>query len=195
VVFALAVVIGAALLAAAMGGRLSGFTTLDMRGVRYLTVAVVSQALAGVLAASAGTSTLYLAGLALSAAAALVFCVINRQLPGVALVTAGLVSNALVVGLNGAMPVSIFAASRAGVSIESIAAGNDPRHTVAGYGSTWRALGDVIPVPLPVVPEVISPGDVLVAAGLGELMVVGMRRRPAPREVASRQESAVALPG
>ncbi|MGN6472297.1 MAG: DUF5317 family protein, partial [Mycobacteriales bacterium] len=59
----------------------------------------------------------------------------------------------------------------------SIATGNDARHTIAGRGSHWRGLGDVIPLPLPVAPEVVSPGDVLVAAGLGEFIFVTSRRR------------------
>jgi hypothetical protein len=148
-----------------------------------------------VLAATTDHSNFYLAGLAVSAAAALVFCLTNLGLPGVPLITLGLVANALVVGLNGAMPVSIFAASRADVSITSIAAGNDPRHTIAGYGVTWRSLGDVIPVPLPVRPEVASPGDILVVAGLGELIVLGMRRRRDPVRIPARGESVVPLPG
>jgi hypothetical protein len=96
---------------------------------------------------------------------------------GVPLVTLGLVLNAAVVAANGAMPVSIDAAFRAGVPTGDIAAGLDARHEIAGRGTVWRRLGDVIPVPLPARPEVVSPGDVLVAAGLAELVVVGMLRR------------------
>ena len=47
-------------------------------------------------------------------------------------------------------------------------------------GTTLRWLGDVIPVPLPVRPEVVSPGDVLIAAGLGEFVLLGMRPRRRP---------------
>jgi hypothetical protein len=97
--------------------------------------------------------------------------------PGIPLVALGLVLNAVVVARNGAMPVSIFSAHRAGVSILSIATGNDPRHTIAGIGSVWRSLGDVIPLPLPLIPEVVSPGDILGAAGLGEFVVMTSRRR------------------
>jgi Family of unknown function (DUF5317) len=61
------------------------------------------------------------------------------------------------------------------VSVRQIAAGQDARHSIAGGGTTWRALGDVIPVPLPWRPEVVSPGDVLIAAGLGEFVLLGMR--------------------
>jgi len=110
---------------------------------------------------------------------ALAFCAGNARVHGVALVTAGLVANAIVVGANGAMPVSIVAAFHARVPITSIAAGTDSRHEIAGDGTSLPWLGDVVAVPLPLRPEVVSPGDVLVVAGLAELVVVGMgwRRR------------------
>ena len=124
-----------------------------------------------------GASWWYAAGLVASAACALLFCALNLRTAGVPLVALGLMLNAAVVARNGAMPVSIFGASRAGVSTLSIATGSDPRHTIAGVGSSWRSLGDVIPVPLPLAPEVVSPGDVLVAAGLAEFVFVTSRRR------------------
>ena len=59
----------------------------------------------------------------------------------------------------------------------AIASGDDDRHQIADSGTTLRLLGDVVPVPLPVRSEIVSPGDVLVAAGLAELVVMGMLRR------------------
>ena len=190
---ALLTVVGAGVLALIAGGRLRAFTELHVRGLWYVVLAVAAQVAGGWLASGTGHSGFYTAGLALSAASGLAFCVRNLHLAGVPLITLGLALNALVVGLNAAMPVSIFAASRSGVPLTSIAAGNDPRHTIAGYGSTWRQLGDVIPVPLPVVPEVVSAGDVLVAAGLAEFVVIAMTRRPKQSQVASPPESVVAL--
>lgn len=192
---ALVTLVGAGVVALAAGGRLHAFTEIDVRGLWYVAGAVAAQLIGGWLSSSAGDSGFYIAGLAVSAACGLVFCLRNLHLAGVPLITLGLALNALVVGLNSAMPVSIFAASRANVSLESVAAGNDPRHTIAGYGSTWRTLGDVIPVPLPVVPEVVSPGDVLIAAGLAELVVIAMTRRPKRAPVTSPPESVVALTG
>ena len=46
-------------------------------------------------------------------------------------------------------------------------------------------LGDVVPVLLPLRPEVVSPGDVLVASGLAQLVVVGMRAGRTPSRVCS----------
>jgi hypothetical protein len=119
----------------------------------------------------------YVIGLAASALCAAAFCAWNLRVAGVPLVTLGLLANATVVAVNGAMPVSVSAASRAGVSVIEIAAGHDDRHKIADSDTGLRMLGDVIPVPLPVRSEIVSPGDVLVAAGLAELVVMGMLRR------------------
>jgi hypothetical protein len=167
----------------ALGGNWSRLTVLRLRWRRLVVAAVVAQtggALVGVLGYG-DPRRAYVAGLAASALCAAAFCSRNLRVAGVPLVTLGLVSNALVVACNGAMPVSVSAAARAGVSVVDIAAGRDTRHEIAGAGTTLRLLGDVIPVPLPVRSEVVSPGDVLVAAGLAELVVLGMLRRSGRR--------------
>jgi hypothetical protein len=116
----------------------------------------------------------YPLGLAASAALVLAFLALNRSVRGVGLVALGLLANALVVTANGAMPVSPQAADRAGVGVLEVLVG-DQRHELEGADTRLRALGDVIAVPLPLRPEVVSAGDVLVAAGLGQLVVLGMR--------------------
>jgi hypothetical protein len=170
------VLVLAAAVAAVAGGRWHRLGRLRLRGTRLVVAAVLAQAggaLIGVLGV-ADPRHAYVLGLAASAGLALAFCARNLRVPGVPLVTAGLVANATVVALNGAMPVSIVAAYHARVPITTIAAGTDARHTIAGIGTRWRELGDILPVPLPLRPEVVSPGDVLVAAGLAELLVLGM---------------------
>jgi hypothetical protein len=189
---ALILLVGAAAVALAFGGSFDALSRLPYRGSRLVVIAVGAQVLGTGLAWALNERVVYPIGLAVCAAAALAFCVRNIQLAGLPLLTLGLLLNALVVLVNGAMPVSVVAAHRAGVSTTEIAAGADARHAIAGRGTTWRALGDDIPVPLPLRPEVASPGDVLIAAGLGELVLLGMeprrRRRPA-----RRNPSAVAL--
>ncbi|HET6817730.1 MAG TPA: DUF5317 family protein [Mycobacteriales bacterium] len=173
------VLVGAVVVGYALNGTWAGLTTLRLRWRRLVVAAVVAQtggAALGVLGVTDARHG-YVLGLAASALCAAAFCALNLHVPGVPLVTLGLVANALVVTLNGAMPVSIVAALRAGVPITDIAAGYDARHDIAGAGTQWRTLGDVIPLPLPLRPEVVSPGDVLVASGLGELVVMGMLRR------------------
>lgn len=171
------VVACAAAVAAVSGGTWDALSSVTMRGKRLVLIAVLAQVLGALVADHGGASWWYAAGLVASAACALLFCALNLRTAGVPLVALGLMLNAAVVARNGAMPVSIFGASRAGVSTLSIATGSDPRHTIAGVGSSWRSLGDVIPVPLPLAPEVVSPGDVLVAAGLAEFVFVTSRRR------------------
>jgi Family of unknown function (DUF5317) len=178
---AVLVLAGAGLLGFVLGGSVSSLVTLPLRDRWLVVVAVLAQVAGGVAAWGADSSAAYAVGLAASALAALGFCLRNLRVRGVPLVTLGLLLNALVVGINGAMPVSLAAAARAGTSITSIAAGTDPRHDVAGAGTTLRTLGDVVPIPLPLRPEVASPGDVLVAAGLAELLCLGMRRRRVQR--------------
>jgi hypothetical protein len=173
------VLVGAVAVGYALNGTWTGLTTLRLRWRRMVVAAVIAQtggAALGILGVTDARHG-YVLGLATSAMCAAAFCVGNLRVPGVPLVTLGLAANALVVTLNGAMPVSIVAALRAGVPITEIAAGVDARHDIAGGGTVWRSLGDVIPLPLPLRPEVVSPGDVLVASGLGELVVMGMLRR------------------
>jgi hypothetical protein len=176
---ALVVLVGAVAVGFALGGDWARLTSLHLRWRRLVVGAALAQAggaLVGVLGA-ADPRRAYVIGLAVSAACAAVFCARNLRVAGVPLITLGLIANATVVAANGAMPVSIVAAFHAGVPIADIASGQDSRHEIAGYDTVWRSLGDVIPVPLPVRPEVVSVGDVLVAAGLAELVVVGMLRR------------------
>jgi hypothetical protein len=163
----------------ALGGSWSRLTHLHLRWRGFVVAAVVAQgggAMLGLVGAADPRKS-YVVGLAVSALCAAAFCARNLRVAGVPLVTIGLALNAVVVGMNGAMPVSIDAAYRAGVPTGDIAMGFDARHEIAGTETTLRWLGDVIAVPLPGRPEVVSPGDVLVAAGLGELLVIGMLRR------------------
>ena len=170
------VVVLAALLAGwAGGGHLAALGALELRTTRLVVAAVLAQLAGGIIG-----GPFYPVGLAVSAGLVGAFLVRNRGTRGTGLVAAGLVANALVVGLNGAMPVSGDAAGRAGVSTQAIVSGEDPRHTLADRATRLRALGDVVPVVFPVHPEVVSPGDVLVVAGLGQLITAAMwagRRR------------------
>jgi hypothetical protein len=183
---AIVALVGAVAVGYALNGTWAGLTTVRLRWRRMVVAAVLAQtggAAVGLLGVTDPRRG-YVIGLALSAVCAAAFCLGNLHVPGVPLVTLGLVANALVVAVNGAMPVSIVAALHAGVPINEIAAGRDARHDIAGVGTSLRPLGDVVPVPLPWRAEVVSPGDVLVAAGLAELVVMGMLRRR-PRAVTS----------
>lgn len=152
-----------------LGGTLGRLGGRPLRSTRLVSSAVGAQILGGLVG---GPS--YAAGLVLSAVLAGVFALRNRGVRGTGLVALGLLANALVVSLNGAMPVAGSAAGRAGVSTRALLTGADPRHALIAGRTRLRALSDVLPAPWPVLPEVLSPGDVLIAAGLGQLVLLGM---------------------
>ena len=170
------VLLGAVAVGLVLGGRLSRLADLELRSWPLLAAAVCLQLGGGLLGGVA-----YPLCLVASAVLALTFLGRNRRLRGTGLLAAGLLVNALVVALNGAMPVSVPAAARAGVPPAALLA--DPRHELATPSTRLHLLGDIIPLPLPVTPEVVSPGDLLVAAGLGELLVMAMTGAATPRPV------------
>lgn len=178
VLFVVAVLLAALAIGFAARGSLGRLGDLPLRKGWLVVVALAVQVLGAALATPAydGRGVLYPLGLALSAALVAVFLSLNRGVRGTGLVALGLLSNALVVGLNGAMPVASAASGRAGISTQDILSGVDPRHELAGPDTRLRLLGDTIPVLLPWRPEVVSVGDVLVAAGLAQLVLVGMVR-------------------
>ncbi|CAN5183028.1 hypothetical protein BH24ACT10_BH24ACT10_14700 [soil metagenome] len=166
------------------GGSLDRLGSLPLRACALVVLALLVQ-LVGTLVGG----PFHPAGLALSAVLVVAFLVRNRGLRGTGLVALGLLANAVVVGLNGAMPVRLEAAARAGTGVQAVVLG-DSRHELEGPATRLRLLGDVIPVPLPVRPEVVSVGDVLVAAGLGQLVALGMltgAAAPRPQEVQAPQ--------
>ena len=175
------------------GGSLERLGTLPLRRRRLVVAALLAQ-LGGALAGGVA----YPAGLVAGAGLALAFLVCNRGTRGTGLVGLGFALNALVVAATGAMPVSVEASARAGVTTQYLLTGEDPRHEVLDGGSRLRLLADVVPVPLPGVPQVVSPGDVRVAAGAGQLVVLGMgcrapglRRAPVPDAGRGRGRGAV----
>lgn len=154
------------------GGRMHRLGRLRLAGWQLLAGAAIVQ-LVGAFAAADRTAQAV--GVVGSALLVFAFLGLNRRTPGVLLIATGLLINVTVVLANGAMPVSTRAAHRAGVSLAAIGAGADPRHLVAHAGTPLRALADVVPLPLPLHPEVVSPGDVLIAGGLGVLVALAMR--------------------
>jgi Family of unknown function (DUF5317) len=172
VILVLVVALLAIAVAVATGGdRLAG---LRLRAVRLLVVAAGLQLVAGTFAS--GSVAIRLLAMLLSAALVGLFLWGNWQVAGVPLITAGLLLNGVVVTVNFAMPVSVPAAASAGIKAADLHLGDDPFHERAGPHTRLSRLGDSIPVALPVRPQVVSPGDVLVAAGVALLLVTGGAR-------------------
>ena len=174
-------VLAVAVAVAAGGDRLAH---LRVRAVRLLVVAAVLQLVSGTLAS--GSVAIRVLALILSALLVALFLWGNWQVAGVPLIAAGLLLNCVVVVLNFAMPVSVDAAARAGLTPAELRLGDDPFHERIGPHTLLADLGDTIPVALPMQPQVVSPGDVLVAAGVALLLVTGGTRR-LTRETQSRR--------
>lgn len=192
--YLLAVVLVAGLaVGRASGGRVTALSRLRPRS-RWLALGALA---AEVALSLTGRPSVLLTATAAGLAAA--FLLLNHRLPGLPLVTLGLLANLVVVAANGAMPVSLYAAARAGAPVTALADGSDPNHVPAGPHTRLGLLADIVPVALPGARDVASPGDLLVAAGLAEFLVVGMRRRPASSaraaEEAPRAPSAPAQVG
>ncbi|HEX5496347.1 MAG TPA: DUF5317 family protein [Mycobacteriales bacterium] len=181
----LLVVACAALVARLCGGRLARLDSGPVRGWRLLAASLVVVGLAAAVDAVNGPGRAFgpvnAFALVVGGVLVAVFCVANRSVPGVGLVGLGLLLNALVVGVNGAMPVSRHALLRAGTAMP---AAGPVRHVGADQQTSLGRLGDVVPVPLPGHREVDSAGDLLVAAGAAQFVLAGMlgqANRPDPR--------------
>lgn len=178
-VLVLATVLCAVLVGYARGGRLANLGHVDLRHGWLVFVSVLAQgALAAVVAldgpAAAVSGPLLLA----SHVALLVFVVGNRLLPGMFLVFAGFAMNAAVITLNGAMPVAqeaVLAVSRGEAS--TITPG---KHRLVSEGDLLTPLADIFAIPA--LRTVVSAGDIVLAAGVGILVVNLMTVRSSRRQ-------------
>ncbi|MCF2529933.1 DUF5317 family protein [Yinghuangia soli] len=154
---------------ALLGGRVSGLSRLPVRHLPWLGGAFALQLLGALISAPA----LHQLALLASAGLAVRFAAGNLHIAGIPLAAAGLLLNALVIAVNGGMPLSEHAAARAGVPLDRP---GEAGRIAAGPDTVLDAFGESVPVPLPLRPEVDSPGDLMVAAGVGLLVVDGMLR-------------------
>jgi hypothetical protein len=180
-------VVTAVIVGWASGGRLSHLANVPLHGWRLVAGVVTAGAVAIIAGRSSSDAAALVAivGVVVSTTLLVVLLVRNVGVEGLPLLAVGLLLNAVVVITNGGMPVSLDAAARAGVATGPLADGSDARHVLAGPATHLDRLGDVIAVPFPSHPEVVSPGDVLVVAGAGLLVFAGMRRRP-PAQLPTR---------
>jgi hypothetical protein len=158
------------LVGAALGGSITRLERLTLTRLRLIVAAIVIQTLGTLLL----SGVMYAVAIVASFGFAGAFLLRNPHLPGRGLLLGGLGLNALVISTNAAMPVSADAASRAGVDLASIQ--GDARHALVGSHTHLPWLADRIPLVLPWQPQVLSIGDVLVAAGVGLLIAGGMCR-------------------
>jgi len=85
---------------------------------------------------------------------------------GLILVAEGWLLNVVVMAANGGMPVSASALARIGHAGAVVSQGHLWKHVAASAATRIPLLGDVIPVPVPLLRSVISVGDVAMLVGL-----------------------------
>lgn len=105
------------------------------------------------------------------------FVWVNRRLPAAPLLLVGLTLNALVIGLNGGMPVSERAIRAAGgTDVVLPSAVDDAKHHLMTFDDVLTPLADVIGLPPPI-STVLSIGDVVLYAGIVAFTILVMRGR------------------
>jgi Family of unknown function (DUF5317) len=164
------------------GGRPCGLAERRIAVPHLLVAAFTVQAVEPLLSPAVPQS--YPLALAVSGTLLAQFVVRNATIPGVPLAGLGLLLNASVVLVNGAMPVSLEAASRSGVPIERLDIADDARHERLDAETRLAPLADIVPTPIPGHREVTSVGDILVAAGIGLFVFSGIRT-PKPGDTVS----------
>ena len=165
----------------ARGGRLDSLGRAPVRGLPVLGAAVVMALLAlGTPLPQIVARVLQGAGYLLALAALW----LNRRHPWSLPVLIGLGLNAAVIALNGGrMPVAPDALARLSPGLDPAGAmiGLDPRHVLAGPGTRLPVLGDSIAVGVGRAGLIASPGDLLMALGVGGFVqeqMVGARAGP-----------------
>ena len=176
VTLVLLAVAGGVMFGYARGGRLANLRQLPLRRNRLLLTAIGLYVLAVLTGLLWEPLLAILSGLSWLTVA--FYAWVNRAVQGAALIAAGLAANGLVLVLNAAMPVSVSAVERAGAEPSAIL--EPAERAPLGPDTLLPWLGKTVPVAFPPRPEVVTPGDVAVAAGLALAVAVGMRGRGRP---------------
>lgn len=164
---AVAIVVGL-VIAFARGGRVRHLAAARFRWPYLVVVALALQAIIEV--DRLGSTEVLVASYAML----LTFCAVNLRIVGMGIVAIGLALNAIVITVNGGMPVRVGAVYEAGIlePSEPLAIDQVKRHVEAD-DDRLTFLGDIIPVrPLQ---EVLSFGDLVLSVGIADLLVHLMR--------------------
>ena len=166
------------------GGHLTNLGSIRLQRLGLLVAAVLLRL---------GTETLLNAGftpietvrlplLAASFALLLVALWPNRRYPGISLAFIGVLSNAVVITLNGGyMPIWVRSLQLAGLTPADV---TSALHYVlaapldANFLLHLGPFADVIPVPLPIIQNVASVGDAFLTLGLAFFLFAGVVRIP-----------------
>jgi hypothetical protein len=161
------------LLGLVAGGRLSALGEVHLRWWGALAAGAGLQLLAGPLGLGGRPGT---TAVAASYVCLLAFALANRALAGMPVVVVGLALNATVILVNGGMPVRAEAVAAVGLDPDELdAADLGAKRHLEGPDDELTFLGDVLPLrPLG---EVVSVGDLVLAAGVAGLLFRLLRPR------------------
>jgi MFS family permease len=166
------------------GGRLTNLTEVRLRWMAVIFLAVVVRY--GTEAALSrdipAAETLRVPLLVTAYAILLVGLWVNRRQPGLAIAFVGTLSNAVVIAANGGhMPLWEPSLAAAGLTPTDLVG---PLHVLlppaidASFLAHLGPLADVIPIPVPLVRNVASVGDVVISLGLGFFLFATVVRTP-----------------
>lgn len=178
---AVAVVVGLALGLAA-GGRLTNLGRSPLRWWGALWAGVLLQVVGEVVELRRPVAVVFVLA---SYTALGVFALANLARRGMPVVLVGLTLNAVVIGVNGSMPVREDAIAAAGIDAAAVDAVDlgSKRH-LEERSDHLTALADVIPLrPLH---QVVSFGDLILAAGMVVLLVHLVRPARSVRRAVAR---------
>ncbi len=171
-----------------LGGRLERLADIRLRFLPLLFLAVIirfaTEAMLGFGVGIADTLRLPLLG---AAYGLLLFTLWhNRSYPGLALAFVGIASNALVILANGGyMPVWEPALTASGLPPELTSMLHiQIRGTGTDFMLRLVPLADIIPIPIPLVRNVASIGDLFLTAGLAFFLFATLMRTPAETQAA-----------
>jgi len=182
----LSTILLALIVGAIAGGGLPRLADLKLRGI-ILLIAALGLRLAAGLTRETGIGADIPVGWAYIAAYALIFVWLwgNWRVPGLQIASVGIGANMAAILVNGGqMPIWSAAFAAAGFTEAQIA--NDPFHfilraeSVGEFVARGGLFGDVIPLPIPVIRDVVSIGDLLLALGIFWAIVYSMTRAEAP---------------
>jgi MFS transporter, DHA3 family, macrolide efflux protein len=186
----LSVIVLALVVGAIAGGGFPRLAELKLRWT-VLLLAALGLRLAVLVSHETGIGAGIPVGWAYLGAYVLIFVWLwfNWRVPGLQIAAVGIGANMLAVLVNGGqMPIWSAAFFAAGFTQADLA--GDPFHfllmtdTVGGFVAAGGLFGDVVPVPIPYIRDVVSIGDLLLAIGIFWAIVHSMTRPEAPSRAA-----------
>jgi MFS transporter, DHA3 family, macrolide efflux protein len=166
------------------GGKIANLAAIRLRWLGLLLAAIALRfATDWLLNADVGiVETVRLPLLATAFSMLLVGLWANREYPGVSLAFVGVLSNTAVIVINGGyMPIyepSLVAAGFSPADVSSAIHVILPEGLNATFLLRLGPLGDVIPIPVPIIQNVISIGDVFLSVGLAFFLFASVVRTP-----------------